>query len=258
MIISGTNLVNVGFVNDVQPIVSGAALNLDPATGISGSTWTNTGTLGSSLNYTLLNSPSTVSVNNTTALSFPGGAVESPGSMTKPYAFNATGFTAMGSSSQAFTLDIWACPQSSTAGCLIKEYGQSSGGVPSGGWEDAWINFLSGNINASVWNGSAGTSTVATYTAGRWYHIVMTYNGSNQLLIYVNGNLASTQNFGRSAQGANCMLTVAGCERYNYLGGSGGNPYFNGYVGPFKMYYSSLTAAQVTQNFNALRWRYSV
>lgn len=254
MIIQGVTLTGTTVV-DVQPIVAGSVLNLDAATGVSGSTWTNTGSLGSALNYTLYNTPSTATVNGYTVLSFPGGAVEAPGSMTKPYAFNSTGFTSMAIASQAFTLDIWCSPRAANAGVLIKEYGSATASSPVGGWEDAWINFYNGTINVGVW--PYGTPISAgSYTQNNWYNIIMAYNGSNQLLTYVNGSLANTQNMTRSAQGTYCQLTVAGCERYNYLGGSNG--YFNGYVGAFKIYYSALTSTQVVQNFNALRGRYSV
>ena len=60
----------------------------------------------------------------------------------------------------------------------------------------------------------------------------------------------------RASQGTYCQLCVAGPERYNYLGGANG--YWNGYVGPFKIYYSALTQEQVSQNFNAIRGRYGV
>jgi hypothetical protein len=253
MIVQGVTLKGVT-VTDAT-IVSGSVVNLDAATGVSGSTWTNTGTLGATLNYTLFNSPTTTTVNGFTVLNFPGGAVQSPGAMTNPYAFNGTGFAAMGTSSQAFTLDIWVCPQAANAGCLIKEYGQSSGGAPSAGWEDAWINFYNGTINCSVWSYGSPVSA-GSYTQNNWYCICMTYNGTNQLKTYVNGTLANTQNMTRTASNAGCMLTIAGCERYNYLGGANG--YFNGYVGAFKVYYSALTAAQVAQNYNALRSRYGL
>ena len=263
MIIQGVTLTGVTVVD--ATIVPGAVVNLDPATGLSGSTWTNTGSLGTTLNYTLFNSPSTATVNDTTVLSFPGGNAQNPGSMTLPYAFNSTGFTAMGAASQAFTLEIWASPRATNAGCLIKEYGQQSGGVPISGWEDAWINFYNNGstsvINTATWSSIGNTyASAGNYTLNSWYCICMVYNGSNQLLTYLNGTLASTQNYSRASQGTNCMFTIAGCERYPYLGPAapGSSPYFTGYVGPFKMYYSVLTAAQIEQNYNALRGRYGL
>ena len=248
-------------MNNVQsapPIVAGAVLNLDAATGISGSTWDNTGSLGSGLDYTLYNSPSTATVNGYTVLSFPGGAAQNPGSMTEPYAFNATGLSSMASASQAFTLDIWASPRAANAGCLIKEFGAAATTVPVAGWEDAWINFYNGTINTAVWFNN-NFASAGSYTQNAWYCISMVYNGSNQLLTYVNGSLASTQNRTRLTQGTYCQLAIASCERYNYLGPtSGGSPYFTGYVGAFKVYYSALTATQVLQNYNALRGRYGL
>lgn len=256
MIIQGTTLRNTGFVVDVQSIVSGALVNLDTASGVVGSTWTNTGTLGSALNYTLFNNPTTATVNGTTVLQFAGGGSQAPGAMTNQYAFNGTGITALASSSQAFTIEIWCKPSlANDSGCLIKEWAQSSGGAPSTGWEDSWISFAGGYIQVGCWTNTMTYSTAGAYTANNWYHICMTYNGSNQIKTYVNGNLAQTLSAVRVAQGTYAMFTIAACERFNYQGTTN---YFTGQVGPFRVYNKQLSAAEAVQNFNAVRFRYGV
>ena len=61
MIISGAKLVNTGYVVDVQPIIAtNLVANYDPATGISGSTFTDSS--GNGYNATLYNSPTTTTI----------------------------------------------------------------------------------------------------------------------------------------------------------------------------------------------------
>ena len=244
------------YIPPAPPIIeTDLILNLDPATGISGSTWQNTAPTGSALDYHLYNNPGTATVNGYTVLDFPGGTSQDPGSMTFPYAWNPLGLTPLASPSQAFTIDIWACPNALNAGCLIKEYGNYTTGAPTNGWEDGWISFSGGDIAASVYAYGGGNNVAGSYTVGHWYHVVMTYNGSNQLKFYVNGQLGNTQNFSRTANGTYCQLSVAGCDRYSYLGS---DRYFDGYVGPFKVYEAALDATQVLQNYNALKGRFGL
>lgn len=256
MNIQGVTLQGVTVVDGV-PIVSGALLNLDAATGVSGSTWTNTGSLGASLDYALQNSPGTTTVNGFTVLTFAGGNSQVPGSMTNQYAFNSTGFGTALNTAAGFTIDIWAAPQASTdAGCLIKEWGQGSANVPSAGWEDSWISFSGGNIQAGYWTGTMNYGSAGAFTNGNWYNISMVYNGSNGAKVYVNGVQTLTLSGTRQTSAPNStMFSVAACERFGYQGTT---KYFNGYVGAFKVYSTALTAAQVTQNYNALRNRYGL
>ena len=68
MIIQNVKLVNVGYVVDVQPIVTQNLLaNYDAATGISGSTFNDSS--GNGYNATIFNSPTTTTYNSTTVLS---------------------------------------------------------------------------------------------------------------------------------------------------------------------------------------------
>lgn len=239
------------------PPISGALLDLDAATGISGSSWINTGSLGSSLNYALQNSPGTTTINGYTVLTFAGGAGQAPGSMTNQYAFNSTGFGTALDSASGFTLDIWASPQASTdAGCLIKEWGQGSANVPLQGWEDSWISFSGGNIQVGYWINVMLTGNAGAFSSGSWYNIVMSYNGVNGAAVYVNGsNTLNLSGIRAAPTTGNTMFSVAACERFNYQGTT---RYFEGYVGAFKVYSTALNSTQVTQNFNALRGRYGV
>lgn len=257
MIVQGVTLSGVTVVDHPDLVTTNLLLNLDPATGVSGSTWTNTGSLGASLNYALQNSPGTTTVKGSTVLTFAGGASQVPGSMTRQYAFNSTGFGTALNTASGLTIDIWAAPQASTdAGCLIKEWGQGTNNVPTTGWEDAWVSFSAGKIQVGYWTGAANQGTAGTFSSGSWYNIVMAYNGSNGASVYLNASNTLNLSGVRQTPAPNStMFSVAACERFGYQGTTN---YFNGYVGAFKVYSRALSSAEVTQNFNALRGRYGV
>ena len=257
MIIQGVTLTGVTVV-DASIVTQNLLLNLDPATGISGSTWINSATAtGSSLNYALQNSPSTVTVNGSTVLSFPGGAVQSLPNFTLPYSFNSTGFGSALNTSAGFTIDIWASPRASgNAGTLIKEWGQGTGNVPDAGYESPVFSFGLGNIQAGYYGTgfTFNTGSAGAFVSGNWYNIVMVYNGSTGATVYVN-NVSSLTLTGQRDPPTDDMFSVALCDEYAF---QNTDRYFTGYVGPFKVYDRALTAAERTVNFNAIKTRYGV
>jgi hypothetical protein len=98
------------------------------------------------------------------------------------------------------------------------------------------------------------TFVVATYiTLNQWNHIVCTY-GSGVKTIYVNGI--------QVAQATGITGTLNTNQGNQYIGKYGslsGTPYpFSGSIGVSKVYNRSLSAAEVSQNFNALRGRYGI
>lgn len=95
------------------------------------------------------------------------------------------------------------------------------------------------------------TFTTATYiTANAWNNIVSVFNGSTKY-VYVNGNVVASQTISG---------TIPTGQTNQYIGafGPGTNYYLNGRIGCTKVYNVGLTAAQVSQNFNALRGRYGI
>jgi hypothetical protein len=97
--------------------------------------------------------------------------------------------------------------------------------------------------NAPIPHANFSTTTVNT---GAWFHAAATYNGSF-VNIYVNGNLESTTaRTGNITSGAKNIGSNSG----------GSSEYFNGTIGNVKIYNRALSAAEVQQNFNALRSRY--
>jgi hypothetical protein len=256
MIIQGVTLKGLTVV-DNSVVQQNLLMNLDAATGISGSTWLNSATTGSSLDYALQNSPGTATVNGNTVLNFTGGTVQVGPNYTRPYAFNSTGFGSALNTVNGFTIDVWASPRLSTnAGTLIKEWGQGTNNVPDPGYEAPWFSFSSGNIQAGYYGTGFTfiTGSAGAFVSGNWYNIVMTYNGSSSATVYVN-NVSSLTLSGQRDPPANDMFSVALCDEFAF---QGTDRYFTGYVGAFKIYDRVLTTAERTQNFNALKSRYGV
>lgn len=95
--------------------------------------------------------------------------------------------------------------------------------------------------------------TTGTLSAGNWYQVVGTYSGSG-MKIYVNGALVST-NPSISGTGvtnnASNTLVVGGDPRYSFRR-------LTGNISTFNIYNSELSLAEVEQNFEARRTRYSL
>lgn len=94
------------------------------------------------------------------------------------------------------------------------------------------------------------TSSIAAST---WYNFCWTADGTNSIL-YRNGSSVNTNTkTGLSMTNTAVQLTIG-------RGGqaSTGNAFMNGRVGNVSMYNRTLTAAEVLQNFEAIRGRYGV
>jgi len=88
----------------------------------------------------------------------------------------------------------------------------------------------------------------------KWYHVVMTgglVGGSIYTNIYSNGNLVYTQNEAISSLIAETSINI-GC-------GEGSGVYqFSGNMASMKIYNSTLSYAQVSQNYNATKGRFGL
>lgn len=141
---------------------------------------------------------------------------------------------------------------------------------------EAWVYYVSGNgrilqkdgsSNTRLWEcggyggvfrvelwHSDGTTTggvsADSLTVNGWMQIVMTFNGVN-VYQYQNGTLRKTTSFpGNIRTDSTTPVFIGG---YWYSG-----EYFNGKISNAKIYNRALSAAEVSQNFNALRSRYSI
>jgi large repetitive protein len=127
---------------------------------------------------------------------------------------------------------------------------------PGASWNprEGWAMWLAPNTNTismERWNGtsSAGTSTLTTIQAGRWYHIVATYNGSTERM-YVNGTLDRSAALPISLNDHTVPL------RFGSFGGFTDSSWFSRYAGALDdvaIYSTALSATQVRTHYNAGR-----
>ena len=92
-------------------------------------------------------------------------------------------------------------------------------------------------------------TSVFTLTANTWHHLIFTWNNS-VASVYINGV------FGSSGSAANPINYVSPSLRladWNQTTRA-----WNGRIGNFSVYDRVLTAAEIAQNFNALRGRYGI
>ena len=91
-----------------------------------------------------------------------------------------------------------------------------------------------------------GNDVSYTFLTNTWYNMVMTYNGSN-MLIYVNNVLVKT------ATVTGTIQTTANNIQIGYQ-----LVFLNGRISNCSIYNRALTAAEVAENFNALRGRFGI
>lgn len=101
--------------------------------------------------------------------------------------------------------------------------------------------------NNATWSASSNVGL----TINTWYYVNFVYNGSGTLSFYVNGASAGT-----------ASLTWPETTAHNVFVGSWYSVNtiydFNGTISVAQLYNRALTAAEVKQNFNALRGRYGI
>jgi hypothetical protein len=118
---------------------------------------------------------------------------------------------------------------------------------------DRWI-FYTANTTQVQWyiHTSIGGDVGIPFTINlnQWYYLTGTFDGTNTIL-YVNGDFVS------SASKSGVLVSGLGeSVRVGRQAESGGS--HNGSIASVKMYNRALSAAEVKQNFNALRGRYGI
>ena len=233
---------------DLDIVTTGLLANYDATTYTSGNL---TDISGNSRTLTLYNTPTTAKVNNSTVLVFNG---------TSQWGIDTAGYGTLLNTASGFTYEVWAKPSSVATGSLIVEY---SNNTANSGWQDCQLAFVGSNINGGVYTAVIPNVSVTgpVYSAASWYHIVLTYDGTNTTTLYVNGvNQGTGTGVKANPPGSSPYATYLSLAHTDatalYLGGA--TNYFAGQIGSFRIYTAALSSTQVTQNFNALRNRYSL
>jgi len=205
----------------------------------SGATWTDLS--GNGKTYTLSNSPTFNSTTGGGGITFAGAS--SQYATTAASLYNSTTFP-------AYTISLWVYPTG--AGNLVQVNGTAT---PNSGYHYSAIEISAlGVIKLGQWTGAL-TTTIATSTQSLnvWYNLVITYS-STLATAYVNGVSVGTSATTWSAPGASTFMALMATDVTNMGTGS----YASGSLGAFMVYNRALTAAEIVQNYNALRNRYTL
>lgn len=87
-------------------------------------------------------------------------------------------------------------------------------------------------------------------SAGVWYNVTGTYNGS-VMRVYVNGVLYNSSNITGSISTTNIILSVGKLGNYSSLT-------LNGNIAAFSLYNSALSDSNILQNYNATKGRFGL
>lgn len=218
-------------------------MNLDSTTGVTGSNWTDIS--GGGHSATLNGGYGTTTYNGNQVVTLNG---------TSGYVLPSSFGTQL---SAGFTYNVWVYPTTTSNGTIIAEWG----GTPPNGWTDAQIALVSGTIRGGVFSPSdfspTGYITGPSFSANTWYNIAMTYNSTTKdLKLYINGTLNSTVNGTKSNPGTLYLSLGRADGVSSYLGGASG--YFQGYVGSWKIWNGSISAANILSNYNSTKSIYGL
>jgi hypothetical protein len=120
------------------------------------------------------------------------------------------------------------------------------------------VDISNNNFNWYFYANDCRVNTTNLFVANTWYHIGLTYAGggatSTNKKLYINGVNRAFDTSGSA------NLNIPANATLN-IGRDGGRTtaYFNGRISNFKIYNNkALSAAEVQQNFNALRGRFGI
>lgn len=206
--------------------------------GGSGTTWYDISGAGN--NSTLVSSPTYSSLDSLGSFTFNGST---------QYVSTLTA-----SGVQTFTITMWFKTTSTASNATYWQtpqlFGKSNGGGASG---DFGIFVNGGSIG--YWSGIAASDTSWTGTSvndGRWKNVSVVSNGSATTL-YLNDVLQA---------GSSISVSRSFNSEAFWIGGKGGTELPGSYlacsIGKVFMYNRNLSNAEISQNFNSVRGRYSV
>ncbi len=173
-----------------------------------------------------------------------GATVNQTGKIGKAYSFVTDDYIEnpplLGSS---FTLSLWT-KTNTISGADDFIYSKDDGGV----WadvqfrlyrKDAKFYFELGNTAGSSF--STDTSSKGNIATGTWYHIVVTFDGTN-LILYLDNSSADTATFSG---------TRVSATRSAYISGRAGGLYYDGTLDEIGIWNRSLSPSEITDLYNS-------
>ena len=143
-------------------------------------------------------------------------------------------------SNNSYSLSVWVSPSSTGSWQGILQRGRNAGQ-----WYGIWQNG-----SKFVWGISGNNlSSSSNLSVGLIYNVTATQNTSGRRL-YINGVLDASTSVYYNGSDPSAPLTV-GSAYY-------GSEYFNGEIFVASLYNRTLTATEITQNFNVTRHRFGI
>jgi hypothetical protein len=149
-----------------------------------------------------------------------------------------------------FTISSWIYPTITTLNLIASSRVVSSANTLYWNFSigNGQLNFQSRTSDGTQYIASSNASAIST---NQWYNVAAV-RLNNVITVYVNGIAGSTTvNDG----GNNLTEQYIGLGIFNYPGFV---YYYSGSISNFSFYNRALSAAEVSQNFNALRGRYGI
>ena len=153
------------------------------------------------------------------------------------------------------TNDYVNAPVTKTASCTFSCWAKTTNvdsrmlfnAGPDGSGPDLFFS-TNGVTSWNTWdgNGNPFVSTPASVTDGNWHYYVVVNDASSNAKLYYDGELLGTATYKNAS--ANTNLTI---------GGNTNTYQWNGSISNFQLHNKVLTAAEVQQNYNALKGRYA-
>lgn len=234
-----TKMNNVQQVVAASPVSSGLELYYDPSN--------NTSYPGSgSTVYDL--SPSGVNATITGSLTDAGNWFTFNGTQTL-----LTGNLAVLYSGWQHSLEVWFSPAATSS--VFSDLGTTN----LSGYHTTGLEVYSAGpfylTNAMLWSGT-GTTRVGggTVSLNSWYQLVRVYNGSNTAYAYLNKVKSSDTSIAWIPPSPGWYLNFGTSDTTNFATGAA----FQGKLGVVRLYNRVLSAAEVTQNYNATKALYGI
>ena len=149
-----------------------------------------------------------------------------------------------------FSLSMWVKieTEDGTGNRLFQAEGSSGGDF----WKFSFQN-LSNQIRFNTWSGSVNTLAASSYSFNVWYNMVGTFKANTRQKLYFNNTevASSTPTTLRTSDsGAKIRIGATGNDTILRS--------FDGMVSNVLLYTKELSAAEVDQNYNALKYRFGL
>ena len=143
---------------------------------------------------------------------------------------------------------------SHTQSFWIKYTGTVQGYIGGYGVDSVVIFHGSNRIRFYTKGLTSGTDFYSTSTLSdnEWYHIACTYELNGDKKIYINGVLDNTVSTSGTITSEGVAYTIGARNLSSSI-----DNYFNGQIGPILIYNRTLSAGEVSQNYNQLKSRFT-